>query len=239
LRHSASLREIHLKNHQEFNSKAFQSILVHCQALETFRCVSHGPACAIKFNLADAIEIPWGATRLKHLRLMIAMDYVEPTTEGQLYKRLSQTNLNAAYYNQLVMLKKLYHQIGRLIDLETLSMRLFDPLRPDYYSNNEISFPGMLSLPREGSDRLGYLHILAGLKKLHTLDRVIMARHDETIELIEQPEVEWIAQNWPSLEEIAFFCSPESTQPKSQTMPPCFLWLQSQMLRLKMYVAGN
>ncbi|KAF9951355.1 hypothetical protein BGZ70_001028 [Mortierella alpina] len=240
LRHSASLREIHLRKYQDFSSKAFQSILVHCQALETFSCEGHGPVHTIKFNLADVTEIPWGATRLKHLRLMIAMDYVEPTGEGPLYQRLSQTNLSAADYNQMVMLKKLYHQIGRLIDLETLNMRLFDPLRPGYYTkDDEISFPGMLSLPREDSNRLGYLHLLAGLKKLRTLHRVIIARHDETIKMVEQPEVEWIAQNWPSLEEITFFRSPEPGQSKPQPRPSCFLWLQDQMPRLKMHVPGT
>ncbi|KAF9277823.1 hypothetical protein BGZ68_008980 [Mortierella alpina] len=255
LRHSASLCEISLHSYQHFSSKAIQSILVHCQALETFSCQS--PVLETKFDLADAIELPWASTRLKCLRLLIAMDYTEHGNEGPFYKRLPLTNLTAAEYRRTIMLEKLYHQIGTLVNLDTLHMRLFVPEyravvalraenetlfpggRPDYPSLTGISFPGMLSLPRENSDRLGYLHLLAGLKKLRMLRGVTVADSNETIKLIEQPEVEWIAQNWSSLEHVPFFRDPQSGQPGPQPKPSCFLWLREQMPLLKMDLECN
>ncbi|KAI7818102.1 hypothetical protein BC939DRAFT_496197 [Gamsiella multidivaricata] len=147
LRHSASLREVYLEQCQEFNNKAIQSILVHCQALEAFSLKSSA-AWKIKFDLADAIEFPWASTCLEDLRLLIAMDYIEPTPEGPFYKRLPPINITAAEYSQTVMLEKLYRQISRLVNLDKLVLRLIVCKHPtDIASYTEISFPGMLSLP--------------------------------------------------------------------------------------------
>ncbi|KAF9905140.1 hypothetical protein EC991_001960 [Linnemannia zychae] len=241
LRHSATLREVHIDQCQEFDSKAIQSILVQCQALEYFnyRHPGSSPVCPTKFNLADAIEFPWASTRIKDLRLLIAMDYIEPAPEGRFYERLPLTNLTAAEHRRMAMLEKLYCQIGRLVNMENLTMRLVVRDHPTIEASyTQITFPGMLSLPHEGSGRVGHLHLLAGLKKLRILHGVARAHSDETIKMIEQPEVEWIAQNWSLLQSVDFFRNPMPgrSEPERQPKTPCFLWLQEQMPRLKMNI---
>ncbi|KAG0056333.1 hypothetical protein BGZ83_005452 [Gryganskiella cystojenkinii] len=231
LRHSGSLREIRLENCQEFNSRAIQTILVHCHALEEFICQGRCNDWEMKFDLADAIEFPWGSTRLKCLHLLIAMDHIEPTPEGPFYERVPPINLTDAEDIQMSMLKKLYHQIGRLVDMEVLTMRLIVRKYPPAFPTT-ILFPGMWSLPRGNSGQLGYLHLFASLKKL----RVFISNmdSDKTIKLIGQPEVEWIAHNWPSLQRIDFFRNPRSRHPASPPKPSCFQWLKEQMPQLKM-----
>ncbi|KAG0056451.1 hypothetical protein BGZ83_004958 [Gryganskiella cystojenkinii] len=223
LRHSETLCKVNLETLQEFDSKDIQSILVHCQALEEFRCHNVSNAWKTKFDLAHAIEFPWSCTRLKHLRLHIAMDHIEPSPEGPFYKHMPLSDLTAAEHLQVIMLEKLYLQIGCLIDMEMLTLKLIDCDK----RRSNIMFPGMLSLPHGNSGGLGYLHLLVNLKKLRVFFSFITS--DEAIEFIGQPEVEWIAQNWSSLEYIDFFYLP--TQPLTLS---CFQWLQKQMPRLKM-----
>ncbi|KAG0214134.1 hypothetical protein BGX28_002650 [Mortierella sp. GBA30] len=232
LRHSTSLREVNLNYGGEFDSKAVQSILVHCQALETFSFI-RGAWLKPRFNLADAIEFPWASTSLKNLGLLIAMDYIEPTSDGPFYNRMPPVNLTAAEYSQTMMLEKLYCQIGRLVNMETLSLQLVVPKHPTVITDyTSVSFPGLLSLPRENSDRLGYLHLMVGLKKLRRLYSCV--ERDDTVKSMGQPEVEWIVQNWPSLEDIDLLGNIQPGKLVSPSKPPCFQWLHEQMPRLKM-----
>ncbi|KAH7055133.1 hypothetical protein BKA57DRAFT_501668 [Linnemannia elongata] len=223
-RQSATLREIELVGCLNIDSKAIQTILVECWALErlqvdigAWRLSNHfqqqqpQPLC---INLDDAIEYPWGCPRIQDLELMIVIPD-EPLHRSKkmglvpYYNRPPPTTLSPAETAQFQSLEALYRQIGALIGLERLTLKAvyYDlaGLRPADTNFEWNSFPGMLNLKNEETGRPGYLQLLGGLTKLKRLSGSVYAMTEETKATIGMDEVVWMENYWPALERAGFF----------------------------------
>ncbi|KAK5808462.1 hypothetical protein F5H01DRAFT_382798 [Linnemannia elongata] len=75
----------------------------------------------------------------------------------------------------------------------------------DYFSYQDASFPGWLSLGNVGKGWPGYLETLAGLTKLKELKGSFGAMTRETRRTMGARELAWFADHLPMLEEVQFF----------------------------------
>ncbi|KAK5807808.1 hypothetical protein F5H01DRAFT_352649, partial [Linnemannia elongata] len=238
-RQSATLREIVLAGCRNFDSKAIQTILVECWALERFEVhfrpledTNHQqqqPRLCI--NLDDAIESPWGCTRIQYLNLTIAIPD-EPLHRSKemglipYYNRPPPTTLSPAETAQFQSLEALYRQLGALTELQRLELKaiFYDPAGTRSVSTKLRlnSFPGMLNLKNEETGRPGYLHLLRGLKKLKGLFGSVSATTEETKATIGMEEVKWMDKHWPTLVKVQFFMN------RDEILSKPFLWFLEQ-----------
>ncbi|KAF9092360.1 hypothetical protein BGX29_010504 [Mortierella sp. GBA35] len=212
-RHSATLA---------IRSKAVQTILVECGALEKFQVrffENHG---GLFIHLVDAVEKPWACTKVHRFDLTIGVTEIELEQDQEpYYFRESPTTLTAEEEQQFALLEKLYRQIGKLTEVRRLDLRLewLDdqgvPHEDSAYDTN--TFPAMLSLGDARTGRRGYLHLLAGLKRLQKLRGSVYMDLDETIET-----VAWIDENWAELTIAEFFHN------RGEDARDCFQWLKKQ-----------
>ncbi|KAG0308708.1 hypothetical protein BGZ97_013278 [Linnemannia gamsii] len=245
-RHSQTLREVVLWSCWEISSKTIQMILVECLALErldarsatrtprrTFNDLMEGIPFRGEFSidLQDAVEFPWGCTRIKDLRLTISIPDLydddddngddddddsdndnqptSPTTVATAAEDMTATAL-------VQRLESLYRQLGALMELERLYLQavFYDPgahchLPRTYWLS---TFPGMLldttgdGGPGGGSGGrpAGYLHLLGGLTRLKDLYVSSRSpRKEENNLTIGVEELKWMGKHWPMLEETS------------------------------------
>ncbi|KAG0292774.1 hypothetical protein BGZ96_003705 [Linnemannia gamsii] len=215
-RHSSTLRTITVSGCQNIDSKAIQTILVGCEALEDFAITweTGSEQQSLCLHLEDAIEIPWACTRIQRLDLWIAIpdEPLHRLAEGVVpyYNRPLPTTLSKEETAQFRMLESFYQQIGMLTELQflNLSALFFDPRengRRFSYELFDSTFPGLLSLGSRETGRLGYLHLLGGLTKLRSLDGSVSATTEEGKAALGMGEVIWMEQHWPALEYARFF----------------------------------
>ncbi|KAG0278010.1 hypothetical protein BGZ95_004917 [Linnemannia exigua] len=167
-RHTHSIRIIRFDTCQYIASKVIQSILVDCQGLEHL-AFNHG-ALSSALSLADAVEVKWGATRLKTLHLMIALgDLKSLQVDDPYYTRPAPVTFDEAESTKMAMLERLYTQIGELTHLEQLGLSASVDARPCTLALRDATFPGLLSLGDPTTSRPGFLHLLGRLKNLKEL----------------------------------------------------------------------
>ncbi|KAG0380391.1 hypothetical protein BGX24_008640 [Mortierella sp. AD032] len=230
-RHSGTLRGIMLDGCRNINSKAIQAILVACGVLEELDVqwtteANHQQLC---IDLDDAIEFQWTCMRIQRLRLTVAIPD-EPLRHligdtVPYYDRPFPTTLSTAETQQFQSLSTLYRRVGALTELRRLDLRAI------FYDRNDnravsgdyktSSFPALLSLGCEKTDRIGYLHLLSGLNHLEELFGSVSATTEETRNTIGVNEVAWMEYHWPALRSAEFFTD------KSDIMGP-FKWLLQQ-----------
>ncbi|KAG0292773.1 hypothetical protein BGZ96_003704 [Linnemannia gamsii] len=252
-RQSRTLRELRLEGCWNFDSKAVQVILVECVALEQlevrFQAKSRldswqqrteyqqqlqRPLC---IELEDAVEFPWGCTRIKELNLTIVIPDkpLHRLAKGEVpyHDRPSPTILTEEEKAQFQTLEMLYQQLGALKELECMDLKAsyYDPVgsRPVSSWFRLNSFPGMLNLRNETTGRPGYLHHLGGLNKLKALFGSVSATTEETKVTIGMEEVEWMHKHWPALEKAHFF-----TNKNEEMFTEPFNWLLKQRVAGKM-----
>jgi hypothetical protein len=175
--------------------------------LEILKIRWAGKRHALCIDLKDAIEFPWGCTRVRVLNLAICVPDeplhlhigVEPY-----YKRPAPLALSAAEQRQFEQLEVLYRQFGTLSQAEILCLEVafYDPenVRPLSNLTRINTFPAMLDLGDETTGRPGYLHHLAGLSKLRKLAGSVSADTNDTKVTVGLKEAEWMHQHWPVLE---------------------------------------
>ncbi|KAH7055131.1 hypothetical protein BKA57DRAFT_532818 [Linnemannia elongata] len=236
-RQSATLREIELVGCLNIDSKAIQTILVECWALERLQTYfrpwempdnhqqqqHHHQQQPLCIDLDDAIEYPWGCTKIQDLNLTIVIPD-EPLHRSKemglvpYYNRPPPTTLSPAETAQFQSLEALYRQIGALTQLERLTLKAFfnDPAgaRPADIKFTRNSFPGMLNLKNVETGRPGYLQLLGGLTKLKKLSGSVSATIEETKATIGMDEVKWMDKHWPELEDADFFLTRDRTTSK-------------------------
>ncbi|KAG0295292.1 hypothetical protein BGZ96_012065 [Linnemannia gamsii] len=239
-RQSHTLRELRLAGCRNINGKVMQVILVECVALEQLevrlwnqmRIISQQKHWwTLCIELEDAVEFPWGCTRLRDLDLTIVIpdEPLHHLADGEIpyYDRPFPTLLSAAETAQFQSLEAFYRQLGRLTELRRLDLKAIyhDPSRSRPVSGlfRLNSFPGMLNLRNETTGRPGYLHHLGGLNKLTALFGSVSATTEETKVTIGMEEVEWMDRHWPALEKAHFFTNKNE---KMFTEP--FHWLLKQ-----------
>ncbi|KAG0080314.1 hypothetical protein BGZ90_012753 [Linnemannia elongata] len=96
----------------------------------------------------------------------------------------------------------------------------------DYFSYQDASFPGWLSLGNAGKGWPGYLETLAGLTKLKELKGSFGAMTRETRRTMGARELAWFADHLPMSEEVQFF--------REGVKRHSFRWLKKERPNLKM-----
>ncbi|KAG9064696.1 hypothetical protein KI688_002955 [Linnemannia hyalina] len=96
----------------------------------------------------------------------------------------------------------------------------------DYFSYQDVSFPGWLSLDNVGKGWPGYLETLTGLTKLKVLRGSFGAMTEEARRTMGARELAWFADHLPALEEVEFF--------RSSVSRHSFRWLKKERPDLKM-----
>ncbi|KAK5809063.1 hypothetical protein F5H01DRAFT_324356 [Linnemannia elongata] len=222
LQHSTSLREIRLTGTDGHCYISASAILKECRNLEEL-CIPFLRDIGLFIPLDDALEHPWGCSKLTHLTLAISGCELpdEPGVQPY-YHRPTPITLTEEEILHFARLEELYKRIGGLKELQNLDLRMpsFDEageVDADCF-DDPMSFPAMLSLEDVRRGRPGFLQQLSGLKKLETLRGSVSAFSVETEVTMEWPEVVWIDQNWPRLRHACFFIDEE------QVSPP-FAWL--------------
>lgn len=210
LRHSSMLQEILLTNGHNIDSKGIQAILIECEALKKLVIVRsiHGSLQRPHLNLDDAIESPWVCTKMQDLQLTVAIpdQPLRHPVDGAApyYNRPSPTALSPEETIQFMKLESFYRQLGTLTQLEQLNLRA---IYLDPAGNREVScdvlintFPGMFSLGKRESGRVGFLQLLGGLSKLKRLTGSTCLMTNETGVTVGMDEVQWMDKHWPALE---------------------------------------
>ncbi|KAF9139161.1 hypothetical protein BG015_002152 [Linnemannia schmuckeri] len=226
-RHSTILRNLTLMFCGGIQSKAVQTILVECGALEKFEVRGYDTHGGLLIHLEDAIEKPWACTRVKRFDLTVGVPELELIEDSEpYYRRDPPIVLTPDEEQQFAMLEKLYRQIGMLTEVERLDFRLewLDedgfPTQDSAYDTN--AFPALLSLGDARTGRPGYLHLLAGLKKLRKLRGSVFMDLEETEETVDCKEVVWMDDHWRNLTIAEFFHN------AGNEARDCFLWLKKQ-----------
>lgn len=212
--HSGTLRMLSLSGCRNIDSKAIQTILVRCEALEDLQIAwkTRSNQRQLCLHLEDAVEFPWGCTKLQRLDLRIAIpdEPLHHLAEGVVpyYNRPAPTILSLAETAQFQSLGSLYQQIGALTELRSLDLKavFFDPAEKGRgISAQYTTFPGLFVLWNNEAGRPGYLQLLGGLTKLESLSGPICAMDEEARVTIGMNEVRWMDQHWPALGRGPFF----------------------------------
>lgn len=227
-RHSITLYNIIMGGCQNIDSKAIQVLLVECRGLEILKLRWAGERRGLCIDLKDAIEFPWGCTRVRVLNLTVCIPE-EPLHlhigVKPFYKRPAPIALSAAEQQQFGQLEVLYRQIGKLLQAEVLCLEAVfyapEDARPLTKLTRFNTFPAMLNLSDETTGRPGYLHHLAGLSKLRKLAGSVSAETNETKVTVGLEEAEWMHQHWPVLEFELIF-------PRCRYIEDVKKWLQSR-----------
>ncbi|KAG0295293.1 hypothetical protein BGZ96_012066 [Linnemannia gamsii] len=130
-RQSRTLRELRLVGCQNINSKVMQVILVECVALEQlevqFRTELEPNQQYLCIELEDAVEFPWGCTRIWDLDLTIAIpdEPFHHLANGEIpyYDRPSPILLSAAETAQFQSLEAFYRQLGTITELKCMDLK--------------------------------------------------------------------------------------------------------------------
>ncbi|KAG0376012.1 hypothetical protein BGX24_008382, partial [Mortierella sp. AD032] len=176
-RHSTTLQKIELTNCIQFKSKAIQSVLTLCMALEVLSVTGPG-SVRVCLMFADAIEHEWVCTRLRQLEIYVSIA-VDGMSLGFIrdHSKGSWTEEQHRIWDDL---GRLYTQIGSLTRLEILDLRAvgrkvhvidYDTDRVIFLPPSETCLPGLLALEdaRGVGQQIGYLSRLAGLTRLREL----------------------------------------------------------------------
>ncbi|KAG0295295.1 hypothetical protein BGZ96_012068 [Linnemannia gamsii] len=212
--HTSMLQVILLNNCHNIDSKGVQAILVECEALEELTVVwsMNDDRQRPYLNLDDAIEFSWACTRMQDLRLTVAIPNqpLHRPANGVVpyYNRPSPTTLSQDETIQFKKLESFYRQLGTLAQLERLNLRA---IYLDPAGNREAScdfmvntFPGLFSLGRSESGRLGNLQLLGGLSQLKGLSGSTCLMTEETEVTVGMDEVQWMDKHWPALKTANF-----------------------------------
>ncbi|KAG0375103.1 hypothetical protein BGX24_009538 [Mortierella sp. AD032] len=229
LRHSQTLVNIYLNGCRNANGEALQVLLTECEALEILEAPWLGECDLLCIHLDDAIEYDWVCTKMRKLTITVGIPdsplFRRRDNMGAYYSRPPSFAFSSEEKEQLSSLEQLYEQIGRLRDLELLSVKAFFydvnklwPTASDYKVN---AFPGLMSMGDRRRGRPGYLRHLKGLSKLKQLTGSVYADTRETRTTMGWMEATWINEYWPELQKAEFF------SPQSHVSEP-FVWLEDQ-----------
>lgn len=176
-------------------------------------------AADITSLLDNALESPWGCTKLTTLCLAIS-ECELPAKPGfpPYYARQAPITPSQAETHRSSRLEDLYRRIGTLTRLEHLDLTMIavdDDGEVDMKQlRNSTSFPAMLSAGDTSTDRPGFLHHFAGQKRLKRLRGSVSMETEETSVTVEWIEATWMYQNWPLLSHAMFFVKKEDvTEP--------------------------
>ncbi|GJJ71337.1 hypothetical protein EMPS_03687 [Entomortierella parvispora] len=235
LPHSRSLESIRLQG-TNASSGVISSILQNWAGLQHFSAVEddsgHLGAC---LELSDMFSSPWVWTclGLKTLSLHLLQE-MQPTItpqENAIFTNEALNELSVKYPRAHKDVLRVYLQLSLLTELESLQVFMVRPplvAEEDHaqtrslMSKNEKVAHAVLGL--DYSIESG-LELLSPLKKLRRLEIQMDEDCPEYAARIGQAEVEWMAENWPSLSLIQYGNKDDDL---GETTGP-LNWLQGQL----------
>ncbi|KAF9931351.1 hypothetical protein FBU30_010386 [Linnemannia zychae] len=231
-RHSSTLQSISYGNGLEFDSKTIQTILVNCEALESFvilesRDFGRQLQC---LQLEDAIMFPWACSKLQKWTLTIAIPgkpfHNFPKGNVPYYKRPSPITLSTEEMDQLKALEALYRQIGALTELIHLDLRASYLNELDYLFNYQNEAKLFVSSHVEpGMQRHRKTRIFTSTWRVDQAGKALwfcLCQTEESIMTIGTAKVMWMNEHWLSLEKAHFFAF------KMKLISPAFKWFMAQ-----------
>ncbi|KAF9084049.1 hypothetical protein BGX23_010902 [Mortierella sp. AD031] len=221
-RHSTTLRRIVFHRIPVTSRMSLSVIFKECNSLTILRVDCSG----FYVDLADVIEFPWSCTKLENLVLGIRGCEIPTDPESQpYYSRSAPIVLSEIEKQHFAQLEKLYMQIGRLTELELLSLQMVkldgQGQLDETTLEKSASFPALLSLGAAELGRPGYLNHLSGLRNLGILGGSVRVDTLGTKETVGWEEVRWMNEHWNQLHYANFF------RDQSTVRPP-FEWLKGQ-----------
>ncbi|KAG0279725.1 hypothetical protein BGZ95_000388 [Linnemannia exigua] len=222
-RHSDTLRQLTFEGCGSVDSKTIVIILNECKALEDLSVHGSYASC---LRLADAVSMDWASAKVIRLSLTIGFTDLQTLYQEQepYYRRRQPLNLFAEETRQFELLERFYRQIGVLVQLQFLDLRVKyfhahgNPINKPY---SAATFPGLFSVGDKRTDRPGYLQLLAGLTKLKELRGSVSANTDEAKVTMGWKEVVFMDEVFSNLRVAEFFS-------EGAPLRPPFQWLQEQ-----------
>ncbi|KAK3846475.1 MAG: hypothetical protein J3R72DRAFT_433888 [Linnemannia gamsii] len=222
-RHSDTLRQLMFEGCGSVDSKSIMIILNECKALEDLSVQGSNTSC---LRLTDAVSMDWASAKVIRLSLTIGFTDLQTLYQEQepYYRRRQPLTLFAEETQQFELLERFYRQIGMLVQLQVLDLRVKHfhahghPINKPY---SAASFPALLSVGDIRTDRPGYLRLLAGLTKLKELRGSVSANTDETKATMGWKEVVFMDEFFSNLRVTEFFS-------EGAPLRPPFQWLQEQ-----------
>lgn len=170
LRHSTTLRHIHLYWNDGISRVSAAVIFESCVNLETLKAFDADEGLYI--DLEDAQESPWRCTNLRELTICISGCElpINPDPESlPYYSRPDPIILSEAEVQHFARLERFYLQIGRLTQLRLLHLQMVKVIEQGRALFDGVSFPALMTLGDVCKGQPGYLDHLAGLKHLECL----------------------------------------------------------------------
>ncbi|KAF9135565.1 hypothetical protein BGW39_002313 [Mortierella sp. 14UC] len=222
-RHSDALRQLTFAGCGSVDSHSIKTILNECKLLEDFSVYGSDGNC---LRLADAVSMDWASSKIT--RLSLAIGFTDLHTlypdEEPYFRRRHPLTLFAEEARQFELLERFYRQIGMLVQLQSLDLRVqhfHAHGHPINKPHSAVSFPGLLSIGDKRADRPGYLRLLTGLTKLKELRGSVSADTDETRVTMGWKEAVFIDEVFSDLRVAEFFSEATSVRPP-------FQWLKDQ-----------
>ncbi|KAF9131301.1 hypothetical protein BGW39_001976 [Mortierella sp. 14UC] len=144
-RHFQSLHKFEFES-GEISSEDIRLILTQCSLLEEFKVKGS------VITLQDAVESTWASNRIRRLELVIAVGE-RPDEDEPYYERPPPLLLTPKEEARFTLLRKLYEQIGSLVEMEELILKAIhdeEPYSDEYEDYKSRAFPAMLSLGTSG-----------------------------------------------------------------------------------------
>ncbi|KAG0381038.1 hypothetical protein BGX24_000630 [Mortierella sp. AD032] len=220
--HSTTLRQIRIDSTATIQRMSVSVIFKECCNLEELSININGGK-GHYFTLEDALESPWTCIKLR--RLALGISGCEVPIEPEVlpyYSRPTPITLSDAETLHFAQLERLYKQIGALISLHHLDLRMITFNEQGHaivgQSDRLQTFPGLMRLQDNLTGRPGYLQLLSGLKQLECLDGSFRMYSVGNKQMDRRAEVKWIDMHWPRLRRAAFFS-------QKANVSTAFLWL--------------
>ncbi|KAF9541940.1 hypothetical protein EC957_002570 [Mortierella hygrophila] len=259
-RHSETLCDLTFDAVKSLYSTTILDLLCNCPALK--KLVVRG-GDDIKDNSVDdiqrlqdislaithAIAKPWVCLRLSHLEIPVMLDwfaytpiFLEDASSGWFHDwRHTQGDSNWE------TLRKFYHQIGRLHQLEILDLKaclVYPTSTASGVTWSDITLPGMLLMPftpkpslfpspRNQNITPGFLDVLGGLTKLRELRGSVRVDLPVMRSAMRLDSYRWMGRHWPMLK-VAEFLLPGYQSELVYTLPPHITWLFTERPSLKL-----
>lgn len=257
-RHSETLCDLTFDAVESLYSTTILDFLCSCHALKKLVVRSGGDIndnklddiqCLQDISLAitHAIAKPWVCLRLSHLEIPVMLDWFAYTPPSPANPSWFHDWRNTQGDSNWEALRKFYHQIGRLHQLEILDLKACLVYPNSVASGatwSDITLPGMLLMPftpkpsllpppRNQNITPGFLDVLSGLTKLRELRGSVRVDLPEMRLAMRLDSYRWMARHWPKLK-IAEFLQPGYQCAFVYTLPEHITWLFAERPSLKL-----
>ena len=209
--HHRTLRDVRLMDARTVYSSGICALLTTCTGLERLQIVNdEGPTG--RAEIEDLVAQPWVCMGLRHLQMRVIWGEFE--NRMPYYLQHPNTVMTPKDFERWVLLERFYFQVGSMTKLEVLGLKAYLDVSIDNIPEEELyngieddmrdkaSFPQLMTLGDEATDRVGYLNYLYRLKNLRELRGSVHLVSEEVEATFGQREVEWVAQHWPRLKVI-------------------------------------